>query len=249
MPDNNGNYTLPPGYLATPGGVIRTSQHNPIFEDVRDALNRRLMTTGDNPMTGDLPMGGNKITGLSDPAAAQDGATKAYVDGEVTGLSNSLGTAATVDHGTDPGEVPLNSDLGSMSLEDAGDYVTKASKATQGQAEGGVTGDVWMDDIRVRQALEYKSLGWGQTWVDVTGSRVRGTSYQNTTGRPIMVVTNANGSSADSLEVSENGTSWVWTGRAYNTTADRSQAYAVVPSGHYYRMNGTGTPNQWSELR
>lgn len=65
-----------------------------------------------------------------------------------------LGTAATVDHGTDPGEVPLNSDLGSMAVEDADDYVTKASKATQEQAEGGVTGDVWMDDIRVRQAIE-----------------------------------------------------------------------------------------------
>lgn len=33
-----------------------------------------------------------------------------------------LGTAATVDHGTGAGQVPLNSDLGSMAVEDAGDY-------------------------------------------------------------------------------------------------------------------------------
>lgn len=158
-----------------------------------------------------------------------------------------LGTAATVDHGTGAGEVPLNSDLGSMSLEDADDYVTKASKATQGQAEGGTTGDVWMDDIRVRQAIAMHALGMGQTWVDVSGSRSFGTVYQNTSGRTIVVAIGATGNAVVGLEVSPNGTSG-WVNIAYRDGFATETFNGVVPPGHFYRANGS-TKKMWAELR
>jgi hypothetical protein len=41
---------------------------------------------GSVPLTGDLPAGSHKITGLTDPSAAQDAATKAYVDSVANGL-------------------------------------------------------------------------------------------------------------------------------------------------------------------
>ena len=34
------------------------------------------------------------------------------------------------------------------------------------------------------------SIGYGQTWQNVTASRVAGTNYTNTTGRPITVAVN-----------------------------------------------------------
>ena len=37
---------------------------------------------------------------------------------------------------------------------------------------------------------ESKVIGVGQTWQDVTGSRVAGTTYTNSTGKPIQVVIN-----------------------------------------------------------
>ena len=51
-------------------------------------------------MSGALAMGTNKITGLGDPTAAQDGATKTYIDGLLNDLSQSqparsLGTTAS----------------------------------------------------------------------------------------------------------------------------------------------------------
>ncbi len=45
-----------------------------------------LQADGGQAATGDLPMGSNKITGLGDPTAAQDAATKTYVDSLVSGL-------------------------------------------------------------------------------------------------------------------------------------------------------------------
>lgn len=52
--DSNGVYTLPAGYLAVTGTTIQISQHNPTFEDVRDALTARLPVNGSKGMSGPL---------------------------------------------------------------------------------------------------------------------------------------------------------------------------------------------------
>lgn len=182
-------------------------------------------------------------------------------DGNLAGLTDKdsargnigLGTAATVDHGTGPGEVPLNSDLGSMATETAADYVTKASKATKSQAEGGTTGDVWMDDVRVRQAIAKWAIGVGQTWVDVTANRVATnpyTKYQNTTGRTIMVVAKIGATGTFGFSVSPTAV-----GAGVLVTVGDTAAWMphvfVVPPGHYYwcNINPTRTVERWVELR
>lgn len=48
------------------------------------------------------------------------------------------------------------------------------------------------------------SLGYGQTWQNLTGSRLAGTTYYNTTGKPIVVAVSA-GSSASSSSFAING--------------------------------------------
>ena len=73
MPRTSGTYTLPPVYLGVSGQKIRTEQHNTPFEDVAAALTNSLPRDGQAGMTGSLPMGGNKITGLgagTDPGDA-----------------------------------------------------------------------------------------------------------------------------------------------------------------------------------
>jgi hypothetical protein len=58
-------------------------------------------------MTGDIAMGTSAITGMADPAAAQDAATKAYVDSVATGLdvkaSVRMATAAALPANTSSG--------------------------------------------------------------------------------------------------------------------------------------------------
>lgn len=72
MPTVNGQYSLPSGYRATPGQTIKSSQHNPPLEDLAVAMTARMTRDGSAGMTGALPMGGNKITGLGAAESSGD---------------------------------------------------------------------------------------------------------------------------------------------------------------------------------
>lgn len=92
-------------------------------------------------------------------------------------------------------------------------------------------------------------LGIGQTWQNVTGSRSgNNTSYQNTTGSPIMVVITDNNTSSESISVSTNNATWVTIGNIEATTSSQAALSFVVPDDHYYRYGGS-SPTIWTELR
>lgn len=92
------------------------------------------------------------------------------------------------------------------------------------------------------QALaSLSSLGYGQTWQSVTGSRSAGTTYYNTTGKPITVAIRGSFAGA-ALTVGAGG---VETGRT-NSTAE-GNLYAIVPPGQAYAMASGFTA--WAELR
>lgn len=107
------------------------------------------------------------------------------------------------------------------------------------------TGGTWgaWSDIR----REENGIGVGQTWQDVSGSRTDGTSYQNTTGKPIMVSVNSDQDGR--LQVSTDNSTWVTVGRFIDSSNDRTTVTAIVPDDHYYRtFDGAGF-NMWAELR
>lgn len=91
------------------------------------------------------------------------------------------------------------------------------------------------------------TLGWGQTWTDVTSSRALGTNYTNNTGRPIQVIvsTVAN-TSAPATSVTVSG--------VVIATAQGSESYYqgvpisfIVPNGAVYSVSGS--MSKWVELR
>jgi hypothetical protein len=79
------------------------------------------------------------------------------------------------------------------------------------------------------------SFGYGQVWSDVTGSRVSGTTYYNTTGKPIMVMATHTGINTVTFTV----------GGVSMTTIQ--VASFVVPPGMSY--SATLTISKWNELR
>jgi hypothetical protein len=96
-----------------------------------------------------------------------------------------------------------------------------------------------------------QSLGHGQTWQDVTGSRAIATTYYNTTGKPIMInVTTGVSSGTGTTVATIGGVSVV--GSSYSTTGVKSSITAIVPPGASYSVTNSGTGaslGAWTELR
>lgn len=123
-------------------------------------------------------------------------------------------------------------------------------RATQAEAEAGTVADKVMTPQRVAQAidaLETKPVGDGQTWQNVSGSRVVGTSYTNSTGQAIQVSISLAGTSGRYVEVSPDGSAWLTISHTGGSTTNHQ---FVVPNGYRYRVGGGAiTVNSWTELR
>lgn len=97
------------------------------------------------------------------------------------------------------------------------------------------------------------SIGFGQSWQNVTGSRALGTTYTNTTGRTIVLNTNIT-IAGGSFPVSTcliNGTITL-AGSAVASSGTASIGNFTVPPGATYQLGvsaGTGTIVLWNELR
>lgn len=77
MPRNGaGSYQLPTNsWFPAVNGVTATSTDwNTTAQDIQAALTQSVSSDGQTPMTGNLPMGGNKITGLATGTANTDAA-------------------------------------------------------------------------------------------------------------------------------------------------------------------------------
>jgi len=108
---------------------------------------------------------------------------------------------------------------------------------------------ITFNDTTVQQsASNTYALGTGQTWSNPT--RTAGTSYTNTTGRPILfVVSGSLSGSTASCAVTVSGTtvcSPYWTGAniQYAVTS-----FAIIPSGATYSWSGNLGNVTVAELR
>jgi hypothetical protein len=99
------------------------------------------------------------------------------------------------------------------------------------------------------QALSaMSSLGYGQTWQDVTGSRSSGVTYYNTTGKPIVLVISYANGVAGYVTLTIGNLNTVYTGP--NATNALSSGTYIVPPGSTYSFTSTGTgPGRIYELR
>lgn len=93
------------------------------------------------------------------------------------------------------------------------------------------------------------SIGYGQTWQNVSGSRSSGVTYYNTTGRPILISVAAGAALTSSVSISVNGVV-----AAYTQTADAGNnstigTTCVVPASASYVVTLQGAVTVWSELR
>lgn len=86
--NGSGTYILPTGNPVVTGTTISSNWANTTLSDMATALTGSVAADGQTPITGNLQMGGNKITGMADGSAATDAATVgqlASVNSVVTG--------------------------------------------------------------------------------------------------------------------------------------------------------------------
>ena len=77
--NGSGTYSLPAGNPVVTGTSISSTWANNTLSDIATALTGSVASDGQTTMTGDLPMGGNKVTGLADGTLTTDAATVGQV--------------------------------------------------------------------------------------------------------------------------------------------------------------------------
>lgn len=92
------------------------------------------------------------------------------------------------------------------------------------------------------------SFGYGQTWQDVTGARSLGTTYYNTTGRPISICVGTNSVNSSSANIYVGGVrvAYRWGGDSF---APEITLTATIPVGAAYYVTATTSLTRWVELR
>ena len=96
-------------------------------------------------------------------------------------------------------------------------------------------------------AVTIYSIGVSQTWQNVTASRTVGTTYTNSTGRPIMLNLTISNSSYQTSVLTVSGFT---VGRVSNpTTSSGAEATlsAIIPNAATY--SASGGISGWYELR
>ena len=219
----------------------------------------QLVTLGINATATEL----NSLSGIPSTVS---GTELGYVDGVTSSIQTQLDNKQPLDADltavaalsatgviarTGAGTVATRTITGNSSLTVAngdgvaGDPTLTPVLASQAQAEAGSDNVTLMTPLRIEQHMVANDIGWGQTWQNVLASRVGGTSYQNTTTRPIMVNMVVDTASKN-VQVSSDNATWITIGITGSSKATFS---FVVPVSWYYRLDTTATINAWVELR
>ena len=93
------------------------------------------------------------------------------------------------------------------------------------------------------------SLGYGQTWQNVSGSRVNGTTYYNTTGKPIWLYawSTQGGASGGGVSLTVNG---VAISAPYSSSSNCTWPVSgIIPPGASYVVTMVDARGGWVELR
>ena len=101
-------------------------------------------------------------------------------------------------------------------------------------------------------SLVHQGIGVNQTWQDVTASRVVGTTYTNTTGKPIFVSisTSTSVASSNGIVLYIDGVIRLGDSNIGSNSGYASGVNGIIPNGSTYAIILAGeTINAWSELR
>lgn len=234
--------------------IVKGTEIDTEFTNIATAVATKLDSNG-GTLTGGTISGGS-ISGITDLAVA-DGGTGAST---ASGARTNLGAAAS---GANSDITSLTGLTTALSVAQGGTGATTASGAFTAIKQAATTSDTGVVELATSTEVQTgtdtsravtpkgfadASLGYGQTYQNVSGSRALGTTYTNSTGRPIWVVV--------AWTATGNGsyTAYVDGNLAYYTTQDlypRANVDFIVPPGSTYYVSSSAGQGfaYWLELR
>jgi hypothetical protein len=169
--------------------------------------------------------------------AAQNSTTVAITGGTITGITD----LAVADGGTGASTLSANAVL-----------LGNGTSALQTVAPS-TSGNVLTSNGTTWTSAAATNIGVGQTWQNVTSSRSAGTTYTNSTGKPIFISVSGSGApnngamsmTIDGVGLGRQGFQSIASGTSNATMS------AIVPNSSTYRVdNFSGwSLNSWAELR
>lgn len=147
--NGTGTYNLPAGNPVVTGTTISSTWANNTLTDISTALTGSVASDGQTPITGNLQMGANRITGLADAIASTDAATlsqltTAFINPTFTGNEFMLipkGTTAQRPAVPVAGEIRYNTTLNQFE-----GYTNGAWGSLGGGATGGGSDQVFVEN-------------------------------------------------------------------------------------------------------
>lgn len=126
--------------------------------------------------------------------------------------------------------------------------VIGAIDSTQATAGQWATSPSLAQGVGGQALVTMSSIGYGQTWQNVTGSRTWATTYYNTTGRPIQLEITVVGDGATTATLNINGAAHATLVLSNTVT---SALYPIISPGESYSITRTGgySIQAWWEKR
>lgn len=186
-----------------------------------------------------------KIGGYSAGAIiASNDYTKDYrslIDGNTTD-PNSSNIAGKWEIYSGVGSVPLATSTTTGTVKLVNNLTSTAVDAALAAAQGKALKDLIDTKLSASSAL-----GINQTWQNLTSSRSLGTTYTNTTGKPIQVAVSWEQANQNETTLFV-GSVAVARGRQ-NQVGGGGTVQAIVPNNTTYRVTGGNSITLWAELR